>query len=111
MEEERKSWSDIIGNPLLEQISKIVEIATEYFNFKVQELKTRYKLTGIIFAIVSAIVITSTAILAGFGKISSDSFTFVIGTVVGYLAVYNMFVLHWEKEKNDIRSSRLYGEV
>lgn len=98
MEEERKSWSDIIGNPLLEQISKIVEIATEYFNFKVQELKTRYKLTGIIFAIVSAIVITSTAILAGFGKISSDSFTFVIGTVVGYLAVYVRLALGERKE-------------
>lgn len=82
------SWSNAVGQPLIDQASHALGLIEKYLDYKTKELRSRYLLTSIVFAVVALAVLVACSVLTALKVVSSDSFTFLIGALVGYLAIY-----------------------
>jgi phage-related minor tail protein len=83
-----QSISEAIGEPLIGCLNRALSILEKFIDNRSEEFKTKHILTGKVFSWVTVIIVIVVTILAATKIISSDSFTFVIGTIVGYLAMY-----------------------
>jgi len=70
-------------------IDKLVPVAERYLTAKMEKLEApKFKWSYIVVCILLVILLVGSMILAYYGKISSENFAFLMGTVVGYLMTF-----------------------